>query len=285
VLLFVVLVLILPSLSGTVAPTPTAALVAGNTTPQATTPLLIAETEDITAETAATEEVPILPDETVVPTEEQSIAGAENATDLALVPTVAEEIALETATPEEQESAVALAPTDTQAPTERQVTLSVTALALPSESPAPEESAQPSVEPVMTRTTLSDVAEATALAENAPTDATEVEYTEYLSEALQSFALAQPSVEQAQTSYGETVLARVCTNEGVELRETLRSVMEILANESDVVPEEFAAIGVRLMNCADDRTLRIISVDRESVNAYVSDDVDESGFEAQWRAQ
>ena len=284
-LLFVVLVLILPSLSGTVSSTPTPASVAGNTTPQATTPLLIAETEEMT------DEAIILPEDTAAPTVEIVNTPVEDTTETALLPTEAE-AATEEAVVEDETV------TEEAASTEQRVTLAVTTQILPTDSPEPEESTQPSVELSTTRTTMSEVGEGeataetetvepelTAMAESVPTELSDVEYTEYLAEALQTFALSSPAIEDAETSYGATVLARVCTNEGLELRETLRSVMEILAHESDVVPEEFTGIGVRLIDCSDDSTLRIISVDRDSVSTYVSGNADESEFEAQWRAQ
>jgi hypothetical protein len=294
VLLFVVLVLILPSLTGPALPTPTVASVSSNTTPQPTTPLLLDETEEIVQESpAATSEALTIPVGTVAPTEEQPIVATESTpgsdivstdTPLPLSPNTPLP-ALETATPEEQETTIVIVATDTQSATEQLVTPALTAQLLPTESPAAEVSTQPSAVPATTRTTMSDATEATAEAESVSTDVTEVEYTEYLSEALQSFALADPSIEQAQTSYGDTVLARVCTSEGPLLRETLRSVMDILSNEADVIPQDIPAIGVRLINCDDDRTLRIISVDRASASAYVAGDAGESEFEAQWRAQ
>lgn len=259
VLLFIVLVLILPSLSGTDTSEPTVPAVAGDTTPQATTPMII----DSTAETVVTIEV-ILPVETLViaetPVAELVLATPSATASTDLPPTPVEEVVLPTV-----ESTIQL-PTDE-----------------PTEAAAPTDIGAESQS--VATTDEAEVVEATEAVVATVVTETDVDYAEYLTEALQSFAVTEEPIEVAETVFGETILANICTTEGPELRETLRSVMAVLAAEADVVPEEFRAVGVRLVDCNSSRTLRIISVGQESVSGYTSGSLSETEFEAQWRAQ
>jgi hypothetical protein len=102
---------------------------------------------------------------------------------------------------------------------------------------------------------------------------------------LQGFSVAEVALEEVETSLGQSIMARVCTLEGPELRSTLREVMGVLVDQVDVLPETFTAIGVRLINCDSDRTLRIIVVDRESASAYAAGVFTQTEFEAQWHAE
>jgi hypothetical protein len=73
--------------------------------------------------------------------------------------------------------------------------------------------------------------------------------------------------------------------EGLELRTTLREVMDVLADEAELLPETFSALGVRLINCDADRTLRIIVVDRENATGYAAGALTQTEYEAQWHAE
>jgi hypothetical protein len=82
------------------------------------------------------------------------------------------------------------------------------------------------------------------------------DYAAQIAEDLQSFAVADETFEELETSLGTALVARVCTVEGPELRSTLREVMDVLVDDVDLIPESLSAIGVRLINCDADRTLR-----------------------------
>jgi hypothetical protein len=111
------------------------------------------------------------------------------------------------------------------------------------------------------------------------------DYAAQIAEELQAFSVADQAMEEVETSLGIAFVARVCTLEGPELRSTLREVMGILVDEVDLLPEAFTAIGVRLINCDGNRTLRIIIVDRESAGSYAAGVLTQTEFEAQWRAE
>lgn len=187
------------------------------------------------------------------------------------------------------------------------IALGVTDAATPAEAAATEEAATlpaevatvsgiaelATSEPVEAETEAPTESEAATDEASEPIDAASteeaeaqvVDFTERLVTALQSFAVDERAVEELETEFGETVVARVCTNEGLELRESLRTVMVLVSNEAETLPENITGLGVRLLNCDMDRTLRLIAVDRESAAEYASDEFDDSEFESRWRAQ
>jgi hypothetical protein len=111
------------------------------------------------------------------------------------------------------------------------------------------------------------------------------DYAAQIVEDLQSFAVADQALEEFESSLGRALVARVCTVEGLELRTTLREVMDVLADEAELLPETFSALGVRLINCDADRTLRIIVVDRENATGYAAGALTQTEYEAQWHAE
>ena len=131
--------------------------------------------------------------------------------------------------------------------------------------------------PDVSATELAGTDEATV----APSD----DFAAQIAESLQAFSVADQALEEVETSLGIAFVARVCTLEGPELRSTLREVMGVLVDEVDLLPEAYTAIGVRLINCDGNRTLRIIVVDRESASNYAAGVLTQTEFEAQWRAE
>jgi hypothetical protein len=293
--LVIVLLLLLPGLNQTGAPTPTT--VAAMLTPEPTTAIIAPATEEATEamiEPEVTEVVllnvtPI----NISPTSEEPGEATESADT---------EITSGGETPEETEAVEPELPatevgaeTPTDVPS---VALGVTETAIIVEATLPEVEASPTestevetlletetAAPVETPDETSAAGEQEEATPEAEAELAEVGYQERLATALQSFAVPEQSVEEMETEFGDTVLVRVCTTEGLELRETLRSVMVLVSNEAESLPEDLAGVGVRLINCDMDRTLRIIAVDRESAAAFADDELDEEEFEAQWRAQ
>lgn len=103
---------------------------------------------------------------------------------------------------------------------------------------------------------------------------------------LADFELAGDSaVELANTSLGNTLIAGVCSANGdAALRETLEAAMPVLAQAHDLVGDDVQAIGVRLVNCTDAATLRIIAMPKDTAAAFINGDVSEEEFRASWIA-
>lgn len=280
--LLLVLLLLLPGLNQTGVPTPTS--VAALNTPQPTTVIMLPATEEAT-EVAVEPEITEVVLLNVTPID-LTAGDATESVELETTSMAGEAPETETA---------ALEPVATETPTGAPaVALGVTESATQTAETQPEASpTEPAEEATLLETEAvlptdttdqteagDEEQEATAEAELA-----QVSYEERLATALQSFAVPEQSVEEMETEFGETVVVRVCTSEGLVLRETLRSVMALVSNEAELLPENFEGVGVRLVNCDMDRTLRIIAVDRESAVAFADDNLDEEQFEAQWRAQ
>lgn len=344
VLLFVILILVLPGLSGVSTPTPTSAPIAGAFTP--TPELVVVPTLEVTEELVTQDLTPVAPEETEVELPLIATIGGPTATseeELATAQIVASEEATEEA---------AASPTSTRPPA-RTATREASPVALAATEDVTEEAGTPIAQvasprasrtpsgqteeaeteaPTATRTPRPTVqpteAEATSAVEtvelptkpaqtSAPVDVTEAvateaattrpstapaeteaampteeqtaapadDYAVQIAEDLQAFAVADQAFEEFESSLGAALVARVCTVEGLELRTTLREVMDALADEAELLPETFSALGVRLINCDADRTLRIIVVDLENATAYAAGALTQTEYEAQWRAE
>ena len=286
-LLFIALLLILPGLNQTPPPTPTS--VAAFTTSEPTAVVVVPPTEEATdavtmpevTEVVLLNVTPIGEDagdeatEAVEPDEEEPTQSADVPAETEMADVQPDETDAGGEMPTEV-AVVGLVVTETAAQEDQTLT--------GEEAPATESLLLPATEEseILAPTEAGEEPEAT---DEPVAELAEVDYTERLTTALQSFAVAAQPIEELETEFGETVVARVCTSEGLELRETLRSVMDIVANEAEGLPENLTGVGVRLINCDMDRTLRIIAVERETASSYAEDQLDDTSFEASWRAQ
>jgi hypothetical protein len=108
---------------------------------------------------------------------------------------------------------------------------------------------------------------------------------EALLQAFSAFALTEEPFVLVETSLGATLLVRVCTTEGPELRSNLEPIMDALAAGADQLEASVAGVGVQFINCPVERTLRIIAVSRETAAAYSAGAVSRDAFAGAWRAQ
>jgi len=108
---------------------------------------------------------------------------------------------------------------------------------------------------------------------------------EALLQTVSAFALTEEPFVLVETSLGATLLVRVCTTEGPELRSNLEPIMDALAAGADQLEASVAGVGVQFINCAVERTLRIIAVSRETAAAYSAGAVSRDAFAGAWRAQ
>ena len=84
------------------------------------------------------------------------------------------------------------------------------------------------------------------------------------------------------TPLGETLVAGFCTQEGPELRDLTRQVMDTVATASTVMGPSTTAVGVRATDCSTGETLRLIVVDRTAATVYTAGEISREGFESQW---
>lgn len=108
---------------------------------------------------------------------------------------------------------------------------------------------------------------------------------EALLETFSAFALTEDPFVLVETSLGATLLVRVCTTEGPELRSNLEPIMDTLSAGADRLEASVEGVGVQFINCAVERTLRIIAVSRETAAAYSAGAVSRDAFAGAWRAQ
>lgn len=90
------------------------------------------------------------------------------------------------------------------------------------------------------------------------------------------------SLTTEATTLGETLTAGFCTQEGPELRDLTRQVMDTVAAAAPVMAETTAAVGVRAVDCETGQTLRLIVVDRGTATLYTQGEINREGFESQW---
>lgn len=103
-------------------------------------------------------------------------------------------------------------------------------------------------------------------------------------EALADQDTADNSVEVMDTSLGNTLLVGVCTTAGEPMRSALTESMAAFAGLSDDAGAEYAAIGVKLVDCETNSVLRVIAVPVADASAFTAGDLDDAGFEARWVA-
>jgi hypothetical protein len=90
------------------------------------------------------------------------------------------------------------------------------------------------------------------------------------------------SLTTETTALGETLVASFCTQEGPQLRDLTRQVMDTVAAAAPVVAASTAAVGARAVDCSTGETLRLIVVNREAATLYTQGEISREGFESQW---
>lgn len=92
----------------------------------------------------------------------------------------------------------------------------------------------------------------------------------------------ETSLTTEATPLGETLTAGFCTQDGPELRDLTRQVMDTVAAAAPVMADTTGAVGVRAMDCQTGQTLRLIVVDRSTATLYTQGEINREGFESQW---
>lgn len=92
----------------------------------------------------------------------------------------------------------------------------------------------------------------------------------------------ESSLVTESTTLGETLVAGFCTQDGPELRDLTRQVMDTVAAAAPVMADTTAAVGVRAVDCETGQTLRLIVADRGAATLYTQGEINREGFESQW---
>lgn len=216
----------------------------------------------------------------VIPTPTSEVIAAQaSSTPLAMLPE----------TTPEASATLAIAAEITEAPTIEatvEATSGAIATAAPVETEAAVDLTAESAETLETAETFATQPSAAVTGEaGTPAGTAEVasaDTVEVLRQALSDYTLASGGIGMERTRLGNTLVAGVCTDAGLELRSTLPAVMDIIAKQPLDVSVD--AVGVRLTDCASDTTLRLIVVPLAAAQSYAAGNLSEENFQAQWKS-
>ncbi len=265
-LVIVVAVLLLPRGNGpagvsTVVP-PTAGQVIGAAPSPTSTQEIIAppitEEATVAATEVSTQEVGMVPTNTVEPTTEPPTATLE----------------LPTVTPEP--------PTATTAPTELPTATQEIATLVPT----PESTGDLGMM-LVTEQAVAAVPTTAATPEiTPPVDVTLTPVVgdfQALTVSLAGFTLPANAVGTAQTDLGNSLLVTVCTRPGEQVRHDLPLIMDSISKQLQSLPAGTDAVGARMYDCQANRVLLIILATTQDAAQYVAGTLDEAHYQALWK--
>jgi hypothetical protein len=148
---------------------------------------------------------------------------------------------------------------------------------------AVETTTEPNVQPEVTEAVAEG--EATEAAPEATGEEAGTGAYPELEAALASFTPAPDGIVQAETSFGNGLLASVCAAPGREMRALAPAVMTAMARQAPTLPAEVEAVGVRLINCETNTPMLTLAVDRETANAFAERTLGAAQFQAAWQPQ
>jgi hypothetical protein len=102
--------------------------------------------------------------------------------------------------------------------------------------------------------------------------------------ALANDAVLPGSARVESTPLGPTMLVSVCTTAGDEMRAALDTSMRDLAGTATQMGGVAEAVGVRLIDCATEMTLRVIGVPASAAAQFAADEIDLQTYQGGWRA-
>lgn len=100
---------------------------------------------------------------------------------------------------------------------------------------------------------------------------------------LARYTLPETGLEAAETSFGNTLVANVCSAPGAEARSRVEEVLTLMARESASLADDIDAIGARMVNCDDGSTIVALGVDRETAAGFATRAVSARDFSGAWR--
>mgnify|MGYP006274747711 CR=1 FL=1 len=160
-----------------------------------------------------------------------------------------------------------------------------TATEEPTEEPTATE--EPTEEPTATDATV--VAEATSEVEatddpEATQEAADTgpDYSDLIA-SLDDFDILPEPVNTETTALGNTLLVSACGVAGPAINNTVRGVLDVITTQLDGLPDDVLAVGVRIVDCDQDSTIRTIAVSRADAQAYADGDLSDGDFLRAWR--
>jgi len=117
-----------------------------------------------------------------------------------------------------------------------------------------------------------------------PTESTSASNLE-LDLALSQFTVAPNGIAIQNTRMGQTVVASICAENqsGTGLRQTLSTVMDVLAKNAEQYTDRAQAIGTELYDCQNNRILRAIGVAIGDAISYSDGTLDANSFQSRWQ--
>ncbi|MFZ4814986.1 MAG: hypothetical protein ACOYL5_10665 [Phototrophicaceae bacterium] len=169
---------------------------------------------------------------------------------------------------------VAVSPTQ-QASNTPTVTATLQATVVPTIPPTP------TVAPTSTNTpTPTTVPTATPHPTNTPTP----DLAEQLIAALAGFDLSDQGVTRVATELGDTWLVEVCITAETDRTLLLDDGFSALAENIGAIPQNAQAIGIALLDCEAEAALRLVAVERATLDALVAGNLAPTEFQRQWRS-
>ena len=109
-------------------------------------------------------------------------------------------------------------------------------------------------------------------------------FVRLIAEGIEDFPIVSAPPGIYQTGLGNTVVIQACAVPGSEFSDRLKTVMYTVADTAEDIPEAADAIGVGLLNCADeDASLRIIGVLASQIQQFANEEIDDKEFQRAWQ--
>jgi hypothetical protein len=117
-----------------------------------------------------------------------------------------------------------------------------------------------------------------------PTNAVSSDTETAVTAALADFEVVADSIGATPTLLGNTLVTSVCSSsDGRERSDALNQIMYTLADTSTLMDSDIEAVGVRLVNCDNERVYNVIAVPVSDAIAFSEGELDERAYQATWR--
>lgn len=179
--------------------------------------------------------------------------------------------------PQSTPTAVAILPTETQAPLILDMATDVLDLTLTMGEATPSQTEtipSPTDEAIIVEIEVTE----TSMPQIQITETGIPEFSATWLEALGTFEIVPDSIEQIETNLGRTLSVSVCAAGAAQLRELVPSVVETMARSIDLAPAGTEALGVIFVDCVTQRVLRRVGITTALAQAFVADEIDTGQF-------
>jgi len=91
------------------------------------------------------------------------------------------------------------------------------------------------------------------------------------------------TTETIDTIMGATLLVTMCTSRGDTHNQLVPNAMTGLSQSIDLLPTDYAGVGVRFLECDANETINVMIMPRQSALEYKNADLSEQDFRRSWR--